>query len=345
MSINPVFPDFAEASREYWEQLTYEKIKTRTYLDPLYDVAFKVFLNDPDALVSFLNGVFHLEGEKRIVSVTVKNTEVNILFPQTKSFRLDIRATTSNGYCINVEMQKAKHSRFIERILLQHSAFMLQSKYEWDQDFFKESARELSDEERALREASRYEIPPTYAIWVCDFHLEQQEGYCGTWGVRNEKGLTLTDKVKYILYDLTQFDKTEEQVETDEDRWLWLLKHAGESDSLPDFNDDVIAQAIKRLLVKTAPDSILKQQARNMVMTEEELDYLATLKVRAREEGRAEGREEGRAEGREEGRAEGRTEGEMNKAREMAKAMLDLGDPIEKVMQVSKLTEDEIRKL
>lgn len=35
----------------------------------------------------------------------------------------------------------------------------------------------------------------------------------------------------------------------------------------------------------------------------------------------------------------------MNKAREMAKAMLDLGDTIEKVMQVSKLTEDEIRKL
>ena len=78
-----------------------------------------------------------------------------------------------------------------------------------------------------------------------------------------------------------------------------------------------------------------------MVMTEEELDYLAALKVRAREEGRA----EGRAEGREEGRTEGRAEGEKNKAREMAKAMLDLGIPVEKVMQVSKLTEDEIRKL
>ena len=40
MSINPIFPDFAEASREYWEQVTYETIKTRTYLDPRYDVAF-----------------------------------------------------------------------------------------------------------------------------------------------------------------------------------------------------------------------------------------------------------------------------------------------------------------
>ena len=204
-------PDYAQTSREIWIQQTYEEIKKRTYLDPLYDAAFKAFLNDEQALISFLNGVFHLEGEKRIVSVTVKNTEVNILFPGPKTFRLDIRATTSNGYCINVEMQKAKHSRFIERILLQHSAFMLQSKYEWDQDFFKESARDLSDEERALREASRYEIPPTFAIWICDFHLEKQSGYRGTWGIRNEKGLTLTDKVKYILYDLTQFDKTEEQ--------------------------------------------------------------------------------------------------------------------------------------
>ena len=87
---------------------------------------------------SFLNGVFRLEGENRITSVTVKPTEINIVFPRVKSFRLDIRAVTSNGFCINVEMQKARHSRFVERVLLQHSAFMLQSKYEWDQEFFKE---------------------------------------------------------------------------------------------------------------------------------------------------------------------------------------------------------------
>ena len=129
-------PDYAQTSREIWIQQTYEEIKKRTYLDPLYDAAFKAFLSDEQALINFLNGVFLLEGDKRITAVTIKNTEVNILFPQVKTFRLDIRATTSNGYSINVEMQKAKHSRFIERILLQHSAFMLQSKHEWDQEFF-----------------------------------------------------------------------------------------------------------------------------------------------------------------------------------------------------------------
>lgn len=274
-------------SREFWEQKTYEEIKKRTYLDPLYDAAFKAFLNDEQALISFLNGVFQFEGENRITSVTIKNTEINIIFPQVKTCRLDIRATTSNGYSINVEMQKAKHSRFIERILLQHSAFMLQSKYEWDQEFLKQPTKDLTDEERSRREASRYEIPPTFAIWVCDFPLEKQDEYRGTWAIRNEKGLTITEKVKYILYDLTRFNKALEDIQTDEDRWLYLLKNAGSSNELPDFDDNVIAQAIKRLLVKTASEKLLKEQAKNMVLTEEELDYLASLRVHARDEGRA----------------------------------------------------------
>ena len=99
--------------------------------------------------------------------------------------------------------------------------------------------------------------------------------------------MTITEKVKYILYDLTRFNKTLDDVQTDEDRWLYLLKNAGSSNELPDFDDNVIAQAIKRLLVKTASEKLLKEQAKNMVLTEEALDYLASLKVRARDEGRA----------------------------------------------------------
>lgn len=323
-------PDYAQISRDIWIQQTYEEIKKRTYLDPLYDAAFKAFLSDEQALISFLNGVFKLEGDSRITAVTIKNTEVNILFPQVKTFRLDIRATTSTGFCINVEMQKAKHSRFIERILLQHSAFMLQSKHEWDQEFFKEPARELTDEERTQRYDLRYEFPPTFAIWICDFHLEKQSGYRGTWAIRNEQGLTLSEKVKYILYDLTQFSKKREEIKTTEDRWLYLLKNAGSSDDLPDFDDSVIAKAIKRLLVGTASEKLLKEQAKNMVMTEEELDYLASLKVRARAEGKAEGR------------AEGITEGANSKARETAAKMLAKGKPIDEIAEFTGLAESEI---
>jgi len=80
---------FLGDTREFCEQQKLEEIKSKKYLDPLYDAAFKAFLSDEQALVSFLNGVFHLEGESKIKSVSVKNTEINVIFPQIKTFRLD----------------------------------------------------------------------------------------------------------------------------------------------------------------------------------------------------------------------------------------------------------------
>ena len=80
-----------------------------------------------------------------------------------------------------------------------------------------------------------------------------------TW--QSKRGLTLSEKNKYIMYDLTKFNKPFEEITTVEDRWLYLLKHAGAAENLPDFNDDVIAKAIERLLVKGASVNTLKEQA------------------------------------------------------------------------------------
>ena len=90
-------------SREYWEEKTYEEIKKATYINPLFDPGFKAFLGEEQTLKSFLNGVFHLDAEHHIESVTIKNIEINIVFPATKTFRLDIRAVTADGRCIDVE--------------------------------------------------------------------------------------------------------------------------------------------------------------------------------------------------------------------------------------------------
>ncbi len=309
---------FLGDTREFCEQQKLEEIKSKKYLDPLYDAAFKAFLSDEQALVSFLNGVFHLEGNSKIKSVSVKNTEINVIFPQVKTFRLDIRAKTANGFCINVEMQKAKPLHFVERVLLQHSAFLLQSKYELDQETFAGKSTNLTDEERAERESRRYEIPPTFAIWICDFAIQQQDNYRGTWAIRNEKGLTISDKVKYIMYDLTRFDKSETQVKTDEERWLFLLKHAGTAQSLPDFGDETIAKAIRRILVNNASETLLREQVKSMVLTEEEQDYLAWIKMK------------------------GVTQGAYQKAREMAKKMLLNNEPINKIIEYTDFSESAV---
>ncbi|MBR1745285.1 MAG: PD-(D/E)XK nuclease family transposase, partial [Fibrobacter sp.] len=205
------------------------------------------------------------------------------------------------------------------------------------------------DKIRSNREKIRYKIPPTFAIWICDFKVPRQKGYSGTWAIRNDEGLTVSNKVKYIIYDLTKFTKSLENIKSDEDRWLYLLKNAGKSNNLPDFSNDIIAKAIKRILVGNVSEDLLRQQATNMVMTEEELDYLAYLKTRAEAKGMAkgiaEGRAKGLAEGREEGRAEGRAEGANSKAREIAKAMLADGDSLEKVARISGLSESDILRI
>ena len=133
-----------------------------------------------------------------------------------------------------------------------------------------------------------------------------------------------TDTIK-IMYDLTKFTKTFEDLKNDEDRWLYLLKHAGSAENLPDFNDDVIAKAINRLLVNKASDKLLKEQADDMVFTEEQLDRMALARVRAR--------------------AIVLAEGEQKKARERARALKTMDVPIEKIVAASGLTQAEVEAL
>jgi predicted transposase/invertase (TIGR01784 family) len=150
----------------------------------------------------------------------------------------------------------------------------------------------------------------------------RQDSYRGNWTIRNEKVLTLNDKVMYIIYDLTQFNKPLEEIKTNEDRWLYLLKHAGKAESLPDFGNDIIAKAIRRILVKAAPEKLLKEQANDMVLTEEQLDHLAWLKVNAENKLRA--------------------ECANNKAREIAAKMLAKNMPIDEIAEFTGLSETEI---
>ena len=54
---------------------------------------------------------------------------------------------------------------------------------------------------------------------------------------------------------------------------------------------------------------------------------------------------EARAEARQEGESVGETRGELKKAREMARALKAMGDPVEKIMAVSGLTQAEVDAL
>ncbi|MCK9182977.1 MAG: hypothetical protein M0P13_08885 [Fibrobacteraceae bacterium] len=51
------------------------ELQEKTFLDPRYNPAFHAFFNSEDALVSFLNGVLHLDGCNQIESLVFKSED------------------------------------------------------------------------------------------------------------------------------------------------------------------------------------------------------------------------------------------------------------------------------
>lgn len=323
-----------------------EILRGRTYLDPRYDPAFRAFFSDEAALTDFLNSLLHLEPGRRINRLSFTFADpLEFRIPEPKTVIFDIHAVTEDGRFLDVEMQRAKHSFFVDRVLLYSAFLAIKGKH----------AMEASGEFLALddteRKRRRYQLPETISIWICNFHpMKSFEGYRDTWGFYSENRLSkgefvaVSEKMKYIVIDLPNFAK-ENKVGSREEMWLYLLANAGDSDDLDDFDDPLVADALERIRVSTARDELLSEQAKEMT-TQDEIDVRIADGIIL---GRAEGREKGLAEGREkglaEGRAEGRAEGELQKAREMAKGLLEDGVPLVIVRKHSGLSEEEIKSL
>ena len=91
---------------------------TRTLLSPKVDFVFKKIFGSEEnksVLISFLNAT--LKPKKDIVSVDLKNTDIEKEYFKDKFSRLDVKATTSNNEVINIEIQLKNESDMIQRTL------------------------------------------------------------------------------------------------------------------------------------------------------------------------------------------------------------------------------------
>ena len=312
------------------------------YLDPKYEPAFRELFDDKIILTDFLNTILHLEDGGKIDNLDFK-FESKTLFkiPERREVTLDIFAHTEDNRFLDIEMQRAGHPFFIDRVFY-YSAFLAikgKQQYAKSADF-----KKLREEEQLKR---RYELPETISIWICNFHpRENCTEYRDEWAIYsrsdvecNGKGgspLPITDKIKYILIDLPNFVKYCNRTDSREMRWLYLLANAGGKDDMPDMGDDILNQAMGRISVDTASESLLKTQEHSMIAQDEIICRLAEGKLQGIEEGRA----EGHAEGLEEGIQKARTEA-IIKALKRGKLTLeeiaeDNDVPVEKVLDIQK---------
>jgi len=233
---------------------TNEESKGR-YINPRTDFGFKRIFgseSNKDLLIHFLNSVLDLDD--KIVNLEYSNVEQRGRIKTERGAFFDLRCTTSKGEYIIVEMQNIPQEYFKDRALYYVSFPILkqgEKKKTWN-----------------------FELKPVYSVNLLNFRLDEMDDtkehqYIHKVQLVDVKtGSVFYKKLVFVYIELPDFDKEENELKTDEDRWLDLLKNIDRLDFLP---DDMKRNRIFRKV---------SEQAELANLTPEELDlYDESLKI------------------------------------------------------------------
>lgn len=293
--------------------------KNDKYINPLTDFGFKKLFGteiNKDLLIDFLNQI--LPKGKKIEALTYASTDQlgKTLIDRKAIF--DLYCKGENGERFIVEMQKAKQNYFKDRSIF-YSSFPIQEqakKGDWD-----------------------YKLEPVYSIGILDFIFDEHKTdktFHHVIELKNQRCEVFSDKLKYIYLELPKFQKTEQDLETHFEKWLFILRYLSELQERP----KQLQERIFSKLFEAA--EIAKFSPAERKAYEESLKHYRDIKNvvdSSREEGRIEGHEEGLKEGMEKGREKERDENVKNGIRKAYsdEIIADItGRNIEEVKQIRK---------
>ncbi len=294
-----------------------EIIKQHTFLDPTRDKVFKEIFSKDVTLIHFLNAMLHQPEERKIVSIERKKPASTLTSAiDVEEVRFDVHAKLNNDEYVDLEMQRASHEDFADRVELYADQLSIESKIHFD-----------SQRTETEKEDHPYLMPTTYSIWICNFPVRFCECYREELGlfrfssIGDPDALPVYDKKRYIVVDLCKVDAKVLNLNTAETEWLELFTKMASAKDAPKTKDPVIADVYRRMMVNALEKNFIKEIAAGMVTEAEIKTRIGT----ARREGREEGRDEARL-----GDAE---------------ALLRYGDSVEKVSLVLKLPLEKVQEL
>jgi predicted transposase/invertase (TIGR01784 family) len=279
------------------------------YIDPLVDFAFKkIFGTEPnkDLLIAFLNAVFR--GRKHIVDLVFNKNEHPGDLKHEGSAIFDLLCTGEKGEQILIEVQRARQARFKERALFYTS-------------------RLISEQApKGGRTAWGYNISEVYLIALMeDFTLEDapKSQYLHDICLCNrDTGEVFYNKLGYTFIELSKFDRTEDSLETDLEKWFYVLKNMSKMDKIPVYFRKPIFEKLFEIAEysnltkeeKTMYDQSMKYKWDN----ENVMEYAVTT---------------------------AKAEGEHKKALEVALKMKKEGFSIDQIAKFTDLSAEEIEQL
>ena len=287
------------------------------YIDPLTGFGFKKLFGselNKDLLIDFLNQL--LPERHRIADLSYSKNEHLPANELDRKAIFDLYCQAESGERFIVEMQKAKQNFFKDRSVY-YASFPIQ--------------------EQAQQGKWDYQLSAVYTVGILDFVFDDHKGEAELLHLvelKNQRCEVFFDKLKFIYLELPKFTKEIGELETQLDKWLFVLRHLSRLQERPQALQDRVFER----LFATAELAQFTPQEKEAY--EESLKYYRDLNNVVNtswQEGVAEGVAKGRAEGREEGRVEG--------LKAVAKQMKAGGESIDKIMRFTGLSREEVEGL
>ncbi len=287
------------------------------FIDPLIDFAFKkLFSSEPqkDLLIALLNEIFR--GKKHIVDLVYNANEHPGAIQEIGGASFDLVCTGDQGESFIVEVQKSEQKFFKERALFYASRLISDQAPKGDRAAWKYSLKEVYL--IAILENFSIDTRANKA-YIRDIALCDQ----GTGGV-------FYDKLGFIYIELVNFVKSEEELETELDHWLYLLKHLSKMDKIPTYFRKPIFE--KLFSIATYTRLTKKEKAMYDQALKKRWDNEAIMDFAI---------EKAELKGKIEGKMEGKIEGKL----EVANVLLKRGMSLEEVAIITGISIEELKKL
>ena len=286
------------------------------YVNPFTDFGFKKIFGEEASkplLIDFLNSL--LPKNNQIKELSFKNTEQLAQTEIDRKAIYDIYCENESGEKFIVELQKAKQNYFKERTIY-YSTFPIK--------------------EQAEKGDWNYNLKAVYCVGILDFTFDDYESepeksqVVHTIKLKNQYGKTFYDKLTYIYLEMPNFKKTEQDLTTRLDQWLYFIKHLEDFQDIPKiFSDDVFSQAFeKAALAKFGQAELDSYEYSLKVFRDNKAVYEYAVDTAF-----------------DEGELKGELKGKLEEKIKIAKAMKLKGFSITDIADITGLAKDEIEKM
>ena len=242
------------------------------FADPKNDVAFrKIFGNEAKKviLISFLNSVLNLEGNRKIIDLDFRNTFQLPRIRGLKSSIIDVNVKDQSGTKYIVEMQLSQVVAFDKRIQYYVSK-EYSSQIEKGDDYSK--------------------LTPVVLVGILEFDYFEGNNYLTRHLILNME--TLKNELKDINFnfiELPKFTKELEECKTLTDKWIYFIKNAENLDVIP---PDVTDEGLKEAYTESDKHNWTKEELDSydyfLMREQDEKGRVEFAEMKAKEEGKKE---------------------------------------------------------